>query len=99
MCPSSLAIPEHGQRDVSRRAGDVFGELGLSAWLADHELQADHSALAAAWDGDRAWRLRCGEEVHSVWLIQFDSKENADAVPRNGAQPPDRPESCRRASR
>ncbi len=60
-------------------SGEVFGELGLSAWLADHEPQVDPSPLAAAWDGDRAWRLRCGEETHSVWLIQFDSNENAAA--------------------
>jgi hypothetical protein len=71
--PEALALP-----GCELDASNSYGELGISIWLADAGL-AERSAASAAegWDGDRAWRLRCGERTAAAWLIQLDDEAEA----------------------
>jgi hypothetical protein len=73
--PTEGFAPEEGCEAV---ASTSFGELGLGVWLAEHGLgEAEASAAAEGWDGDRAWLLDCPRGPASAWLVQLDGEADA----------------------
>lgn len=62
-------------------ATNSYGELGVQVWLRESGLDpAAASALAAGWDGDRAWAFACGTAERVAWLIQRDDEAAALAL-------------------
>ncbi len=62
-------------------ASNSYGELGLLVWLLEGNTPSDTAAaLAARWDGDRAWLLDCPEGPALAWLIQLGDGPSASAL-------------------
>ena len=96
--PHFASDPSAWAGDCELLAGDVFGELGVAAWLRDHGVEEGHERIAEAWDGDRAWRLRCEAGAATAWILQFANDAAAQALAR--LEPPQAlPDRLERTSR